>query len=275
MAEADQKAAQATFLSWVKQYVPAAEHININSGLQIRQLLFPDADAAAAKGASTSGSKSGNGSSGGEAEGEEAGSAAANGVRMFKALNPAYDAWTPGSGGKRPRRHLDVELHGLWGAGHPGRIPVEVKTAKGFAAVSLAVLRSLAGKPGAAKKALAKLRGEAEEAARAKAAAAEALAADELDTLLAEADEAEAEGASGAGAAVELEDVGTDGGALPADGNADGAAALPADGAAQGLPPPIIPVLPPAEVEALQKVRASWNCLGKRWSSWCLRCIIC
>jgi hypothetical protein len=80
-----------------------------------------------------------------------------------------------------PRRYTEVVLHGIWGPDVPGRLQVESKTAKGAAAVSGAVLRSLAGKPGAAAKALAALdAAEAEEAARA-AAAAGAAAADVLD----------------------------------------------------------------------------------------------
>lgn len=95
--------------------------MNVNSQVQIRQLLFPSSCATPSK--------------------------------AFKAPNPNFD---PSVRGKdRPRRWLDFELHGIWGLGAPGRLAVDVKTDKGTAAVSGAVLWSLAGKPGAAARALA------------------------------------------------------------------------------------------------------------------------
>lgn len=49
---------------------------------------------------------------------------------------------------ERPKANMEIRLHGLWGEGQPGLIAPEIKTAKGFAAVSLAVLRSLSGARG-------------------------------------------------------------------------------------------------------------------------------
>jgi hypothetical protein len=102
--------------------------MNVNSQTQIRQLLFP-----------------------GECS---------EPVKSFKTENPDYDP----NARPRIRRWIDYELHGIWGKEQPGRLQADVKTAKGTAAVSTAVLWSLVGKPGAAAKALAELN-EAETAA--------------------------------------------------------------------------------------------------------------
>jgi hypothetical protein len=90
--------------------------MNVNSQVQIRQLLFP--------------------------------TYCEKPVKSFKAANPDYDA--------RPRkpRWIDFEIHGLWGNGQPGRLAVDTTTAKGMPAASSAVLWSLVGKPGAARQAL-------------------------------------------------------------------------------------------------------------------------
>jgi len=238
MAEADQKAAAANFLAWASRYVPDAASMNIASGLQIRALIFPD----------------------GQLNG---------GVRAFKAPNPEYDAWTPGSGGKRPRRYRDLELWGLWGRGQPGRIPPEAFTAKGAAAVSQVVLRTLSGRVGAARKALAALRaGEAEAAAAAAAASASSaggppplifpavpILGDELEDLM---EEAAGEGEDGGEGEVAVDadtvpasasnGVASDG-AVAADGEAAGEAAR----SAVGLP--TVRELNEPEFKALQEAR--------------------
>lgn len=100
------------------RYVPGAVHMNVNSQVQIRQLLFPTYCETPSK--------------------------------KFKAANPNYNPEV------RPRtpRWLDFEIHGLWGLGQPGRLAVDTTTAKGLPAASSAVLWSLVGKPGAARAAL-------------------------------------------------------------------------------------------------------------------------
>ena len=62
-------------------------------------------------------------------------------------------------GKKAPKKNMDITLHGLWGNGNISRLTPEVFTPSGWPAVSTPVLRSLAGKPGVAKKALAELQG--------------------------------------------------------------------------------------------------------------------
>jgi hypothetical protein len=100
------------------RYVPGAAYMNVNSQVQIRQLLFPTYCEKPAK--------------------------------SFKASNPDYD---PDARPRKPR-WIDFEIHGLWGNGQPGRLAVDTTTAKGLPAASSAVLWSLVGKPGAARNAL-------------------------------------------------------------------------------------------------------------------------
>ena len=62
-------------------------------------------------------------------------------------------------GKKAAKKNVDITLFGLWGRNQPSRLKPEVFTPIGWPAVSTPVLRSLAGKPGAARKALAELDG--------------------------------------------------------------------------------------------------------------------
>ena len=62
-------------------------------------------------------------------------------------------------GAKKPKKNIDITLWGLWGRGKDSRLEPEVFTPSGWPAVSTPILRSMAGKPGAAKKALADLEG--------------------------------------------------------------------------------------------------------------------
>jgi hypothetical protein len=108
--------------------------MNVNSQVQIRQLLFPTYCEAPSK--------------------------------TFKASNHDYD---PDARPRKPR-WIDFEIHGLWGLGQPGRLAVDTTTAKGLPAASSAVLWSLVGKPGAARQALKAL-DEKEAAERGESAA--------------------------------------------------------------------------------------------------------
>ena len=62
-------------------------------------------------------------------------------------------------GKKVAKKNRDIMLHGLWGEHDPSPLTPEIYTATGWPAVSTPVLRSLAGKPGAAKKALLEYEG--------------------------------------------------------------------------------------------------------------------
>ena len=65
----------------------------------------------------------------------------------MQALNPAYEDWISldeeeRKNWERPKRHIDFHLHGIWGAGVPGKLPVmkEDLTKGGAAPVSMTVL---------------------------------------------------------------------------------------------------------------------------------------
>jgi hypothetical protein len=168
--------------------------MNVNSQTQIRQLLFPDQ--------------------------------CPEPTKKFKAENPEYD---PDSNARpKPRRWVDFELHGIWGAGQPGRLQPEVTTKKGSAAVSTAVLWSLVGKPGAAAKALAELDA-------AEAAAAAAAGGGEQQSAAADAAAAAAGSAGGGGGVMSMvhEDGSPD--ELHLGDSDTGAAAAAAGTAGEGL----------------------------------------
>ncbi len=63
-------------------------------------------------------------------------------------------------GKKIAKKQMDIVIHGLWGVDAVSPLVPEVFTASGWPAVSTPVLRGLAGKPGAAKRALLELFGE-------------------------------------------------------------------------------------------------------------------
>ena len=62
-------------------------------------------------------------------------------------------------GRKVAKKQIDIMLWGAWGRGKACPLVPDVHTPSGWPAVSTPVLRALAGKPGAAKKALAELDG--------------------------------------------------------------------------------------------------------------------
>lgn len=65
-------------------------------------------------------------------------------------------------GRKAPKKNIDITLWSLWGRGRASRLEPEVYTPSGWPAVSTPVLRSLAGKPGAARRELDRLEGKAD-----------------------------------------------------------------------------------------------------------------
>lgn len=66
-------------------------------------------------------------------------------------------------GKKVAKKNIEIVLWGLWGRGIFSKLTPEIYTPSGWPAVSTVVLRSLAGKPGVAKKALAELEGKEDE----------------------------------------------------------------------------------------------------------------
>ncbi|KAK9818799.1 hypothetical protein WJX74_001704 [Apatococcus lobatus] len=128
-AEADQEEARKFFQRWAATRVPAAKHMNVTSTAQIQQLLF--AGVCNAKGNTKLAH-----------------------VRAFKADN--LDGIIE-EGKKAAKKHIEFELHGVWGPEKDSPLQPEQVTPTGWPAVSVPVLRSLAGKAGAARKALAEL----------------------------------------------------------------------------------------------------------------------
>jgi len=82
--------------------------------------------------------------------------------RVFKAPNEAglvEPSSEPGKPPKKPRKTIDIRLHGLWGRARPSPLQPPAFTPSGWPAVSTPVLRALSGEPGAALRALAALDG--------------------------------------------------------------------------------------------------------------------
>ena len=126
-ALADKKMAEDYFRAWAVTKCPDAEHMNVGSGIQIRQLLF-----------------AGSPNKKREKPGVEK-------TREFAMVSPEWTAWDEGGReGKAPKKGAKFELHGIT----KRNLPVAVYTATGLPAVSSVVLRQLAGKPGAARQLL-------------------------------------------------------------------------------------------------------------------------
>jgi len=206
-AQKDRDANLQTFMAWAKSKVPDAEFMNAGSGSQIRQLLFPEYPGTTAgkpkapspsAGATPSRSTT-PGPGGEEGAGQKRAvspkpkAAQLPGCRTFRVPRPQHliDA-DVAQGVKRPKKHMDITLHSIWGPGKDkGQLTPEVMTATGAAAVSIMVLKSLSGKAGAARKALEALveeeeRAEKEMLEKISAAVADEMKADEMRAKLEE-----------------------------------------------------------------------------------------
>ena len=126
IATEDQVEAQAFFRTWASERVPDAKLMNIGSALQLRQLLFAGAL-------------------------NQKTSEAVEMVRVFKVPN---ETGFIEEGKKKPKKNIDIELHGLWGKNVPSPLPVEHTTPSGWPGANTPMLRGLAGAQGAAKKLL-------------------------------------------------------------------------------------------------------------------------
>ena len=134
LAEAEKQATQeeaksrTIFREWAASKVPDAQYMNVGSSSQVVQLFF-------------GGAKNRNK--------EKPGVPLS---RTFKVPNvlPAED-------GKKPKKNMDIILHNVWSKDQPTRLQPEIYTPAGLPGCSTLVLKDLAGKPGRARKALAKL----------------------------------------------------------------------------------------------------------------------
>ncbi|KAK9806725.1 hypothetical protein WJX72_000669 [[Myrmecia] bisecta] len=132
-ALADQAEARERFTTWAAAKVPDAAHMNICSGPQIRQLLFP-----------------------GVPNGKDPKKGSVEMERQFKIPNVGGFIE---DGKKAAKKTRDITLWGVWGRNVPPRVKPELFTPAGWPASSGPVLRMLAGKPGAAKRKLLEMDG--------------------------------------------------------------------------------------------------------------------
>jgi len=125
IAVEDQIKAREFFKKWSSERVPDAKLVNVGSALQLRQLLF--AGAANFK------------------KPDEK----VEMVRMFKVPN---EEGIIEEGKKKPKKNVEIELHGLWGKETPSPLKPEQFTPSGWPSSNTPVFRNLAGKPGVAQK---------------------------------------------------------------------------------------------------------------------------
>ena len=137
LAKAEQQEATERFRNWASALVPDAEYMNVNSGPQVLQLLF------------------------GGVPNRSHGKPGVPLERIFKVPNQHYTE----DAEKKQKKTMDITLHSVWGSGQPSPLSPEVYTPGGLPACSTPVLKSLAGKPGRARKALADLGSKAQEMA--------------------------------------------------------------------------------------------------------------
>ena len=156
LAEAQERAvreeeeAKGRFRDWATSKVADAAYMNVGSGPQVSQLLFAGVD---------------NKLMDRETKGRKPGLPL---ERTFKVPNQL-----PPEEGKKAKKTMEITLHNVWSRTQKSPLVPEIYTPSGVPACSTPVLKTLAGKPGRARKALADI-GAASEAAN-NAAGLEAL----------------------------------------------------------------------------------------------------
>lgn len=128
-AVAEEEEAKARFRNWAASRVQDAKYMNVGSGPQVLQLLF------------------------GGRPNNKSGKPGVPLERVFKVPNQIEVE----EDGKKPKKNMDIVLHNVWGREFPSPLEPEVFTPSGIPACSTPVLKSLAGKPGRARKALEEL----------------------------------------------------------------------------------------------------------------------
>jgi DNA polymerase-1 len=141
LAEAQERAvreeeeAKMRFRDWATSKVADAAYMNVGSGPQVSQLLFAGVD---------------------NRWSDKPGVPL---ERTFKVPNQL-----PPEEGKKPKKNMDITLHNVWSRVQKSPLVPDIYTPSGVPACSTPVLKTLAGKPGRARKALADI-GAANEAA--------------------------------------------------------------------------------------------------------------
>ena len=141
LAEAEQQAvaeeakSKTIFREWASSKVPDAKYMNVGSSSQVVQLLF------------------------GGASNRNKDKPGVPLTRTFKVPN-----MLPPEEGKKPKKNMDIVLHNIWGKDQPTRLQPEIFTPAGLPGCSTQVLKTMAGKPGRARKALAQVNKDREAA---------------------------------------------------------------------------------------------------------------
>ena len=137
LAEAEEVAikeeaeSKAIFREWAASKVPDARYMNVGSSSQVVQLLF------------------------GGAKNRNKDKPGVPLSRTFKVPNQL-----PPEEGKKPKKNMDITIHNVWSNGsdnQPTKLVPEIFTPAGLPGCSTQVLKSMAGKPGRARKALSQL----------------------------------------------------------------------------------------------------------------------
>jgi DNA polymerase I len=128
-AKEEEAKSKAIFREWAASKVPDARYMNVGSSSQVVQLLF-------------AGAKNRNKDKPGVPL-----------SRTFKVPNVL-----PPEEGKKPKKNMDITIHNVWSPDYPTKLIPEIFTPAGLPGCSTQVLKTMAGKPGRARKALAKLK---------------------------------------------------------------------------------------------------------------------
>ena len=128
LAISEEAESKAIFREWAASKVPDARYMNVGSSSQVVQLLF------------------------GGAKNRNKDKPGVPLSRAFKVPNQL-----PPEEGKKPKKNMDITIHNVWSNGsdnQPTKLVPEIFTPAGLPGCSTQVLKSMAGKPGRARKAL-------------------------------------------------------------------------------------------------------------------------
>lgn len=127
-ATEEEAKSKAIFREWAASKVPDAAYMNVGSSSQVVQLLF------------------------GGAKNRNKDKPGVPLSRTFKVPNVL-----PPEDGKKAKKNMDITIHNVWSKDVPTKLVPEIYTPAGLPGCSTQVLKTMAGKPGRARKALAQL----------------------------------------------------------------------------------------------------------------------
>lgn len=138
LAIREEAESKAIFREWAASKVPDARYMNVGSSSQVVQLLF------------------------GGAKNRNKDKPGVPLSRTFKVPNQL-----PPEEGKKPKKNMDITIHNVWSDGsdnQPTKLVPEIFTPAGLPGCSTQVLKSMAGKPGRARKALSQMNSDRQDA---------------------------------------------------------------------------------------------------------------